>query len=537
MNPKAVRFNQFLTLLMVVSFGVLVSAVIAIAAFSQAATSYETAQMQCTVAGGAVRYITPFLGVFLGAIILGLPLLFFSHHRRMGMAVAVLAVVGMAQFGTGVVAPGGDVAQAAPLSAPSGECIRVNGSNAASSNISWGGFSITGLGGLAWNADGVGDIGTSSVRVGTVYSDALVSASATLDGGTISNLGGITWNADGVGDLGTETVRVAKGYFDAVVLRDASVSNDVRFSNLDPIIGLTTADAADNGQLTLLGAGGTGQASRGGVIQIAGNEHANVGNVAITAGLSGTGVVTLGTGGAVQWTVATDGDLNATGSQNIGGSNNLTLNPGIGLTLAPVNGVTLVTGDLGSTGTRVTKGWFTDIDSTNAVNVSSSGKYKRNIVPLTPETLSAVDIINLLTVATYEHDLDLDPSGRNKLGLIAESVEAAYPLAAPSKLYPINFENTLVIDRDSQGNPTGTHIERQPQAWESGPGIDTGALNALMVAGIQTLSQQLAGVGPALPVCDASTRGKQFVVLSDVRGDAAYICLRKVSGSYGWKGL
>ena len=206
------------------------------------------------------------------------------------------------------------------------------------------------------------------------------------------------------------------------------------------------------------------------------------------------------------------------------------------LTLRPDGDATFA-GSVGTSANRVSKLWTVDQDTTNAEVVSSSAKYKKNVVPLAPADLSAVDIINLITVATYEHDLDLDPSDRHKLGIIAESLEAAYPTAAPTKLYPEDFVDENVIDYDDDGLVTGSHTERKPTAWVEGPGVDTGALSALLVSGIQTLSQQLAGVGSALPVCDKGTRGKQFVVLSDDLGDAVFICLKNVPGVYGWKGL
>jgi hypothetical protein len=105
---------------------------------------------------------------------------------------------------------------------------------------------------------------------------------------------------------------------------------------------------------------------------------------------------------------------------------------------------------------RVVKAWTTDIDSTNAVVVSSWGKTKHDIAP---HAGSALDVIRGVEVVTFQHDHALDDSDRVKLGVLAETVND--PLAAPITTYP--------------------------EQYGDGPGVDMMGLLALCVKAIQEL--------------------------------------------------
>ena len=406
-----------------------------------------------------------------------------------------------------------NIAQAA-----SQDCLLVGGSRPMEANLAMGGFDLTGTGAIAWNADGVGDVGTSTVRPATVYADALVSTTTDINGGTIDGLTRFT-----VGFTGTTS---AAALTPVMSLQGQNTNASAALISFD-------ANNTNSGSLVFA-------KTRNGVI--GGNSPTIVGSTDFLGRIlasPGDGLNRSTISASIDFKVDDAAPVaNSIGGKIIFSTAHGTANDDLttAATIWATGDLTLA-GSLGQSALRVSKGWFTDIDSTNAVVVSSSGLFKKNIVPQSPTTMSAVDIINEIIVATYEHSLDLDPSGRNKLGLIAESVLAAYPKAAPTKRYPTDFQDVKVIDYDDEGTIIGSHTERQPQSWVDSPGIDTGAMDALLVAGIQRLSQQLAGVGPALPVCNVDTRGTQFVVLSNGSGDAVFICLRNVPGKYAWKGM
>lgn len=85
-----------------------------------------------------------------------------------------------------------------------------------------------------------------------------------------------------------------------------------------------------------------------------------------------------------------------------------------------------IDGDIGDTTNRVTKLWTVDQDTTNAENVSSWGRSKVGIEAYTER---ALDIIGQIQVISAEHLRTLDPSGRRKLTVLAESINE--PLVTP----------------------------------------------------------------------------------------------------------
>ena len=119
---------------------------------------------------------------------------------------------------------------------------------------------------------------------------------------------------------------------------------------------------------------------------------------------------------------------------------------------------------IGSSGVRVAKIWTIDQDTTNAENVSSWSALKHNDVAYTK---SALDILRATEVITFEHNDDIDPSGRVKLGVRAESIHE--PLAAPLRDYE--------------------------RGYGVGPGVDMMGLAALNTKAIQELEARLTAIG------------------------------------------
>ena len=117
-------------------------------------------------------------------------------------------------------------------------------------------------------------------------------------------------------------------------------------------------------------------------------------------------------------------------------------------------------GDIGAAATRVPKIWTTNQDTTNAENVSSWSHVKENINAYTEDALA---ILRKASVVSFSHVTDIDPSGRIKLGLLADSIDE--PLAAPMGEYELGY---------------GT-----------GPRIDMMGLAALAVRSIQELADRV----------------------------------------------
>jgi hypothetical protein len=116
-------------------------------------------------------------------------------------------------------------------------------------------------------------------------------------------------------------------------------------------------------------------------------------------------------------------------------------------------------GDIGTSSFRIPKIWTTNQDTTNAENVSCSVMSKAP-ASIRPYDRNALDVIADVDVVTFKHLDELDPSGREKLGVVAESI--GDPLITPEKEYP-----------------TG-----------KGPGVDMLGLAALSVRGIQELQAE-----------------------------------------------
>jgi hypothetical protein len=98
------------------------------------------------------------------------------------------------------------------------------------------------------------------------------------------------------------------------------------------------------------------------------------------------------------------------------------------------------TRSLGSTSLRWLKGWFTDIDSTNAVNVSSDRRFKRDITRITPA--EGLAFILSLNPSTYKREDD--EQGQTHMGFVAQDVEDA--------LLDNGYANSSIVQRDDEGN-------------------------------------------------------------------------------------
>lgn len=152
----------------------------------------------------------------------------------------------------------------------------------------------------------------------------------------------------------------------------------------------------------------------------------------------------LATGGVINWA---NGEVTITETD----ANTLTI---AGITAFSFgSGVTI-----NVTGTRITQSYHTNITSTNAVTVDSSETVKRDIASYEDDALSA---INGMDVITFRHNEQLDPSGRMKLGLRAESVR-----------------ESLVLDQIGSGE-------------EAYPGVNLYGLVALQTRAIQQLTAEI----------------------------------------------
>jgi len=150
---------------------------------------------------------------------------------------------------------------------------------------------------------------------------------------------------------------------------------------------------------------------------------------------------TAAVGAGVTWNTAGQIDL-LTGA--------LTWNAAVAL---GANNLTL-TGTIAATGARVTQSYHTNITSTNAVTVDSARETK---VAETLEAYSgdALSTIRDMEVVRFQHQHDLDPSDRFKLGVIAETVNEPLALGDIDKadggsykgvnLYGLTVVNTAAL--------------------------------------------------------------------------------------------
>jgi len=115
-----------------------------------------------------------------------------------------------------------------------------------------------------------------------------------------------------------------------------------------------------------------------------------------------------------------------------------------------------IDGSIGASGSRVVKIWTTDQDTTNAENVSSWTALKNHVRDYKK---TALDILSDIRVITFQHNDDVDDSGRVKLGIAAESIS----------------ERLISYDKD------------YAEPYGKGPGIDTMGLATLNTKGIQEL--------------------------------------------------
>lgn len=105
----------------------------------------------------------------------------------------------------------------------------------------------------------------------------------------------------------------------------------------------------------------------------------------------------------------------ATGILGIGATDVLSLTTA-GIALGALN--LTMTGTIAATGSRVTNIFTTNQTTTNAETVDSWGATKQHIV----DYQDALQVVKGIRVVSYEHQLVFDPTGRRKLGVLAESV-------------------------------------------------------------------------------------------------------------------
>jgi cytoskeletal protein CcmA (bactofilin family) len=132
---------------------------------------------------------------------------------------------------------------------------------------------------------------------------------------------------------------------------------------------------------------------------------------------------------------------------------------GTNYALLIAGGLSSFGGDINVTGSRVSHIYATNITSTNSVTVDSWSKAKENIISYTADALAK---INDIDVVTYAHQKWLDPTGRTKLGVRAESI--GEPLVTPESDY-----GELGL----------------------GPAVDSMGLSALTVRAIQMLTDRI----------------------------------------------
>ncbi len=381
-------------------------------------------------------------------------------------------------------------------------------------------------------------IATSPTAAGATWADLGIVSSVDINGGTI----------DGATIGGTSA---GAGTFTSLNLTGGNISG-VGSITLDSIIADATEIIIDSAQVgTNIGSG----PSAGVYSTFRYSKTASAGGV---SGLRLGGVLTAAANGdsirfiemsALASTVASGtftglsggGIFMAPGNFTKTGSGTIDTFSGIYIANAPTIGTTnwamyidagnvRIDGEIGASGTRVSKIWTVDQDTTNAEVVSSSELFKTNIVPYTG---SATAILRAAEVIKFKHVTDLDPSGRLKLGLVAESLQTE-PTMTPIKSYPVGWTTKTVR------NEKGQNVQvQEPTSFQAAPGIDTGALSAVLVKGFQEIEARVTdlektkGTLSKRPPCNNGNRGKTFTVLT-LTGDLFQVCLRSGSGTYDW---
>lgn len=166
--------------------------------------------------------------------------------------------------------------------------------------------------------------GTSNTRGGkiSVYGNeyASVGGAVTIVGGGVTT-GAITLQTQSSSaDINFQTagnnrwgLTGGSGHF----WQDTSTGGDIVFNVTSGLIRQGTSDASDNKSLTVAGGGASGS-SRGGQIELYGNENANTGKVILRAGNIAGGTILFATGGVDRWSVLANGDLYSDGSNGGG---------------------------------------------------------------------------------------------------------------------------------------------------------------------------------------------------------------------------
>ena len=233
-------------------------------------------------------------------------------------------------------------------------------------------------------------------------------------------------------------------YKDDSTLANTAVTNVILGTPVTPALAADTlivANQISNGDLLLATqTGGNTQAAiwvdgSAGLTQVFGagtlglSVSATAVNCALNAVPSASDGSALGTT-ALMWA---DLFLASGGVINFNNGNVTITHAAASLTVAGATAISIGANTLNVTGTRVLQSYHTNITSTNAVTVDSSIQSK------VPESIhdydkSATAILKGVRVIDYQHLDTIDPSGRTKLGIVAETLEE--PLALTEILDP-----------------------------------------------------------------------------------------------------
>lgn len=272
-----------------------------------------------------------------------------------------------------------------------------------------------------------GDAGTPSALVGTNISGT----AASLTAGTVTtnaNLTGIvtsTGNATAIADKAIGYAKLSDGTDgELITWSDTGVAETVA-------VGTATHVLTSNG----VGAAPTFQAAGGGYTNLTSFVdqtpwrvfYSNTSGDVTELALGASGTYLKSNGAAATPTFATpsgSGDVSKVGTP---ADNQIGVWTGDG-TIEGTSGLTYdgsnfgLTGDIGITGTRVTKGWFTDLEVTNAIAGSITGN-AATVTGYTPAsgslTLSGADALTLTTTAAT--NLTLPTAGTLLANVVADT--------------------------------------------------------------------------------------------------------------------